>query len=626
MKKKIAFISEHASPLAALGGVDCGGQNVYVGQLAKQLAAMGYEVDVFTRWDDGRLPQVIDWARGVRVVHIKAGPVQFVHKEELLPYMGKFTAGMRSFIKQHGLDYKIIHANFWMSGLVAANLKQALGIPYVVTFHALGRVRRQHQGTSDGFPDVRPHIEERVIREADQVIAECPQDKNDLVSLYGADPAAITMIPCGFDPHQFYPIDKLLARMLLRFDPHERLILHLGRLVPRKGADTIVQALANLKKRQIKARLVIVGGESDEPNPAVTPEIGRLQALARRLGVARQVTFAGRKARDKLKFYYSAADVFVTTPWYEPFGITPLEAMACGTPVIGSNVGGIKYSVIDGKTGFLVPPNNPAVLASKLKDLLQSQKLHNYFSEKALERVSGALTWAKVAGPVAALYEKILLLEQTPFERYEQQAASIDRVFRDASQTMKATREALRIPLMHAAQTVSLSLASNRKILVCGNGGSASQSQHLAAELVGRFGDYDRPALPVIALSSDTAIMTAWANDFSYEDVFARQVEAYGQPGDVLIGLTTSGNSANVLKAFAVARQKQLTCIALLGKDGGQARDLADIAMVVPASDTGRIQEAHLSLIHALCLLVEQNLFVSAVRPATALTQVEGEV
>ena len=239
--KRIALISEHASPLGALGGVDSGGQNVYVGQVARHLAARGWSVDVFTRRDDPALPESVERG-GVRVVHVPAGPTSHIPKEQLLPYMGAFTDWVLRRC-QAGGRYDVIHANFFMSGLVAADVKRALGTPFAITFHALGKVRRQHQGTADGFPDARFAIEERIVREADLIVAECPQDRLDLIDLYGADPTRIAMVPCGFDPAGLWPMNKGLARAVLGLPPDEPLVLQLGRMVPRKGVETVVRAI-----------------------------------------------------------------------------------------------------------------------------------------------------------------------------------------------------------------------------------------------------------------------------------------------------------------------------------------------------------------------------------------------
>ena len=407
MTRKIALISEHASPLACAGGVDSGGQNIYVAQVARHLARMGFTVDVFTRRDNAEAPATVQMAPRLRVVHVPAGPPTFVRKEDLLPLMDPFYEYVREYALAQ--EYELVHANFFMSALVAARLKQELGIPFVITFHALGRVRRRHQNEADQFPAERVDIEDACIAQADAVIAECPQDEQDLTTLYAADPARIRVVPCGFDKAEFWPIARPFARRALGFDPKERIILNIGRLVPRKGLDTAIRALGRLARTHgLAAKLVVVGGNSDVPCPVLTPEIGRLREIAAAEGVADFVQFTGRRSREFLKLYYNAADIFVTMPWYEPFGITPLEAMACGTPVVGADVGGIKYSVADGLTGCLVPPHDPDALAATLAKLYRDPDLRKQYGRNAIDRVHEQFTWGKVTASVAALYQDVL--------------------------------------------------------------------------------------------------------------------------------------------------------------------------------------------------------------------------
>jgi len=404
---RIAMISEHASPYAGLGGADGGGQNVYVGQVARHLAARGHRVDVFTRRDTTALPEVMHWEDGVRLIHVPAGPPRLVRKEELLPYMDQFADYVRAFCDR-GAAYDIVHANFFMSAQVASDLRRSHGFPYIVTFHALGRVRRLHQQAVDEFPEERIAIEDAVVEEADRIIAECPQDMTDLVELYGADLDRLTMIPCGFDPEEFWPVPRAAARRELGWHPTDPIILQLGRMVPRKGVETVIRGIAHLRQHHgVACRLAVVGGESREADPVATPEIGRLQAISRRLGVADLVDFIGSRGRSELKSYYSAADVFVTTPWYEPFGITPLEAMACELPVVGSAVGGIKMTVADGETGYLVPPHDPAALADRLAMLIRHPQLRAQFGAAGRRRVQRLFTWQRVAGAIERLYAEV---------------------------------------------------------------------------------------------------------------------------------------------------------------------------------------------------------------------------
>lgn len=408
MKKQIAFISEHASPLAVLGGVDSGGQNVYVAETAKELARMGFHVDIYTRWENESVPEVMHWLNGIRVIHVKAGEKAVLPKEHLLQYMPEFRDGMLDFIVRHKVKYSLIHAHFFMSALVAADLKRILDIPFVVTFHALGIIRKMFQGTRDSFPAERIAIEKRVVREADCIIAECPQDEHDLIKHYMASQDKICVIPCGFNQQEFFPVDQQEARGFLKLDPDEKYLLQLGRMVPRKGVDNVIRALSLLAANGCKCRLLVVGGESEEAYFDKDPEIQRLRSIANAGGVLDKIVFTGRKSRDLLKYYYSASDIFITTPWYEPFGITPLEAMACGTPVIGSNVGGIKFSVEDGNTGFLVPPADPGALADKVTMLLNSESLLYRMKKNALQRARETFTWKNVCEQLADLYSQVM--------------------------------------------------------------------------------------------------------------------------------------------------------------------------------------------------------------------------
>ena len=618
--KRIAMISEHASPLAMLGGVDAGGQNVYVGQLARHLASIGYEVDVITRRDSPLLPETAEWVRGVRIVHVPAGPAEFVRKEDLLPHMEEFTANVLRLARRQRRGYALAHANFWMSGLVAADVKQATGLPFVVTFHALGRVRRAFQRAADEFPDSRFAIEDRIVAEADQIIAECPQEEEDLIRYYNADPARITIVPGGFDPTEFWPISKALARVSLGLDPDEPVILQLGRLVPRKGVDTVVRGFARLRRDHgVNARLLIVGGDSNDPDPSVTPEIGRLRGVARDEGVEDAVLFVGRRGREVLKYYYSAADVFVTTPWYEPFGITPLEAMACGTLVVGANVGGIKFTVRDGETGYLVPPDEPAAIAERIAHLYRHPRLMNVFRRQAIKRANDLFTWEHVANGVATVYEDVLIAGDPRRREQAGHLAVVERCFHDALHAMHEARHRLREPILDASDVLGGALADGGKVLVCGNGGSAAEAQHLAAELIGRYKAPARRALGVVALTADTSVLTAWSNDVGYDEVFARQVEGLGRRGDVLVGLSTSGRSRNVVRAFEVARAMGLRTVALLGGDGGAIAPMADVAITVPSADTQHIQEVHLVVVHLLCELIEARLLADAPAPARTI-------
>jgi len=413
--RTIAIVSEHASPLCAVGGVDAGGQNIYVANVARELARLGMQVDVYTRSDNASLARVVDFAPGVRVVHVRAGPQSELPKEKLLAHMPAFSAAMHAFVREHKLRYDIVHANFFMSGWVGLRFARSFRTALVTTFHALGRVRRLHQGADDGFPDARFDIEDQLVRESHRIVAECPQDLRDMIEHYGADSSRIDIVPCGFDPAELEPVDRLQARAQLQWPSDAFTVLQLGRMVPRKGVDNVIRSIAVLKNRFGRdARLMIAGGNSSDPALNRTPELERLARIAQAEGVADRVEFIGRCDRDRLRTVYSAADVFVTTPWYEPFGITPVEAMACGCPVVGAAVGGIQDTVVDGRTGFLVPPNDPHALAERLAQLGAQPALAQRMGRAGLARARKLFTWARVARGLLDVYRSAAACASVP--------------------------------------------------------------------------------------------------------------------------------------------------------------------------------------------------------------------
>jgi D-inositol-3-phosphate glycosyltransferase len=404
---RLAMISEHASPLAALGGEDSGGQNVYVAELARRLGAMGHRLDVFTRRDSTLLPAVVPFAERVRVVNLPAGPAESVPKDDLFPYMAEFRDALYRFAREEPAAYDLVHANFWMSGWVACEAKRDLGLRFAQTFHALGEIKKLEQGADDTSPPERRATELRILEEVDLVLATCPAEVEELTTLYDADPSRLTVVPCGVDVETFRPLDRREARRELGL-ADKPTVVYVGRIVPRKGVDTVIKAFA-LLPRALDARLVIVGGE-----PGGSPEANRLSSLAENLGVAERVTFAGSRPQKDLHCYYGVADAAVSVPHYEPFGMTPLEAMACATPVVGSRVGGIKTSVADGETGYLVPPKDPEVLASRLLLLLSDPTLRDRMGRAARRRVEEYYTWERVATLAATAFSELARVAAVP--------------------------------------------------------------------------------------------------------------------------------------------------------------------------------------------------------------------
>jgi len=406
LRGHVAMISEHANPLALLGSEDAGGQNVYVYELSVGLARLGYRVDVFTRRDSPAPAEVVRLAPGVRVVHIAAGPPEFIKKDDLWPLMPDFAAGCQAFMAAQSRPYGLIHSNFWMSGWVACELKARLGLPVVHIFHALGAIKRLEQGAADTSPAGRHEAELRVIREADRLIAQCPAEVEDLRRYYTPALGHVCVVPSGVNTRRYRPVLRRRARAHLGLRQDEQIIGYVGRLVPRKGVATLLGAFARLLHERPEAplRLMVVGGDTRDPAEDPTPEMARLRRLAARLGVAGQVWFVGKRQPDELADYYGAADIMVSVPWYEPFGLTPLEAQACRRPFVGSAVGGITYTVQDGVTGLLVPPKDEAALAEKLALLLDDPALRRRLAFAGHRRVQREFTWARVAERTAAVY------------------------------------------------------------------------------------------------------------------------------------------------------------------------------------------------------------------------------
>jgi len=391
---RISLVSEHASPLATLGGADAGGQNVHVAELARGLARRGDEVVVHTRRDDSGLPERVAFAPGVTVHHVDAGPPSTVPKDDLLPCMGRFADRLAAEWEAERPD--VVHSHFWMSALAALEAAGPLGVPVVQTFHALGVVKRRHQGAADTSPPRRLELERRVVRSVDRIVATCTDEVFELRRL-GATRGRVSVVPCGVDLSLFTPRGRVEPR-----DPARPRIVSIGRLVERKGVADVVAALAATPN----VELVIAGG----PNAAqlgADPEVRRLRAIARAAGVEDRVTFVGRLGREQVPALLRSADVAVAVPWYEPFGIVPIEAMACGVPVVASAVGGMIDTVVDGVTGLHVPPRDSAALAGALEHLLARPELRRRFGLAGARRARERYGWEGIAGATRDVYRDV---------------------------------------------------------------------------------------------------------------------------------------------------------------------------------------------------------------------------
>ncbi|MET8364312.1 glycosyltransferase [Micromonospora sp. NPDC005194] len=393
---RIAMISEHASPLAILGGEDAGGQNTHVAELSAALAAAGHEVRVYTRRDALDLPVTVRAPDGYDVVHVPAGPAEPVAKDALLPHMREFSRWLIE--RWRGGDWtpEVIHAHFWMSGLAALTAGRQTGVPVVQTYHALGTVKRRYQGVQDTSPARRISYERELGRSVDRVVAQCRDEVGELVRM-GVPRSRMTVVPSGVNLASFSPLGPVADR-----EPGRARILTVGRLVERKGFQTVVRAMALVPD----AECVVVGGPP-EGLLETDPYARRLRALAESCGVADRVHLVGAVPREEMGRWYRSADLLVAAPWYEPFGLTPLEAMACGVPVVGTAVGGIRDTVVDGTTGDLVPARDPQALAAAIQRLLDDRIRRFRYATAARERARSRYSWQVTAERLAEVYGEV---------------------------------------------------------------------------------------------------------------------------------------------------------------------------------------------------------------------------
>ena len=406
---RIAMLSYHTCPLATLGGKDTGGMNVYVRDLTRELGHMGIHVDVFTRSQDEHVPHVVhELGFGNRVVHVPAGPETPKAKSELANYIPEFVEGIKQFAVEKGIHYDVIHSHYWMSGLAAESLSDAWGgTPIVHMFHTLGEMKnRVARSESERAGEDRLKGERQVLRRADRIIAATIAETTQLRFLYRAESRKLAIIPPGVDTSHFYPIPADEAKQFLGLKPENRMVLFVGRIEPLKGVDTLIQAMACLDLQEIHrpVHLAIIGGDPDAIPEDMTDEMSRLQKLCDEMCMmGGMVVFLGKRGQDTLPYYYSAAEVVVMPSLYESFGMVALEAMACGTPVIASEVGGLGYLVQNDVTGYTVPDSDPTALCEKLSMLLGDANLRESMGQHAAEYALD-YAWEKIAARIVEVY------------------------------------------------------------------------------------------------------------------------------------------------------------------------------------------------------------------------------
>ncbi len=409
----IAMLSYHTCPLAILGGKNTGGMNVYVRELTRFLGREGVHVDVFTRSQDEHIPSVShDLGYFNRVVHVPAGPEHYLPKEKIWDYTVEFADQVIDFSERKGITYDLIHAHYWMSGMAGRLLKERWGVPMLQMFHTLGLVKQQIARSPEEYEgDYRIKGEGAVMEAADRIIAATQAEQSQLETLYDVDPQKVTIIPPGVNTHHFYPIPQDEAKEAIGIPKTDRMALFVGRIEPLKGLDTLIRAMAIVKKTCKSFRcpdyLVIIGGDPEENHDQMSAEMEGLQNLCQALGLDDMILFLGKRGQTTLPYYYAAAEVVVMPSHYESFGMVALEAMACGTPVIASRVGGLAHLIEEDVTGYFVPAQDPDALAEKLRLLFIDNALRQRLGSQAAAFASG-FGWEVITSQIVKVYRELV--------------------------------------------------------------------------------------------------------------------------------------------------------------------------------------------------------------------------
>ena len=405
-RQPIALISAHGDAATEVGAQEAGGQNVYVRQVGEALAKLGWQVDIFTRKTHPDDEPIVQHSPHCRTIRLVAGPQAFMPRQELFEYMPQFVEAFQKFQSKEGTNYPLVHTNYWLSAWVGLQLQASSNIQLIHTYHSLGAVKYKAVSVRSPMHQTRLAVERQILEQASCVVATSPQERETLQSLV-SEQGCIEVVPCGTDLENFRIIPKMEARKQLGLEPTEQIILYVGRFDPCKGIETLVRAVAmSQAKAKGNVRLVMAGGSDAELEDG--QERQRIEQIVQEVGLTEQTIFAGRLGHDVLPLYYAAADVCVIPSHYEPFGLVAIEAMACGTPVVASDVGGLKFTVIPEETGLLVPPQDTAAFAAAIDRILTDELWATQLKEQASVRVRQNFSWSGVAIELSNLYRRLL--------------------------------------------------------------------------------------------------------------------------------------------------------------------------------------------------------------------------
>jgi D-inositol-3-phosphate glycosyltransferase len=405
-RQPIALISDHADPAVAIGAEEAGGQNVYVRQVGEKLAALGWQVDMFTRKANADEPMIVQHSPYCRTIRLQAGPEQFIPRDRLFEYMPEFIESFQTWQTKQAISYPLIHTNYWLSAWIGLELKKQGQIQLVHTYHSLGAIKYRSVSQHPAIAETRLGVEQQILEQANCIVATSPQEKDSLRHLV-SPLGHIEIIPCGTDTDNFHLMSKTEARAKLGLDLPEKIVLYVGRFDPRKGIETLVRSCQQLRSNYSgHFKLILVGGSSPERSDG--EERARIEKIVQEVGLEEQTLFAGQIGHDRLPLYYAAADVCVIPSHYEPFGLVALEAMACGTIVVASDVGGLRFTILPEETGLLVPAKDIDAFANAIQRILSDELWARKLRRQASANVNQRFSWTGVGIGLSDLYRRLL--------------------------------------------------------------------------------------------------------------------------------------------------------------------------------------------------------------------------
>lgn len=406
-KRCIALISVHGDPAIDIGKEEAGGQNVYVRHVGEALANRGWFVEMFTRRSHEHQPSSVEHSPNCRTIRLTAGPHDFVPRDEIFDYLPDFVQEFIKHQQRTGIRHTLVHTNYWLSSWVGMEYKRRQpGVQQVHTYHSLGAVKYQTVEHIPPIASTRLEVEKRCLETAERIVATSPQERDHMRSLVSTQ-GSIDVIPCGTDIDRFGSMTQQDARRKLGLDPDDRIVFYVGRFDPRKGIETLVRAVGQSALRGESNFKLIIGGGS-RPGHSDGRERDRIETIVAELGMDSFTTFPGRIEDEDLPAYYAAADVCVVPSHYEPFGLVAIEAMASGTPVVASDVGGLQFTVNSEETGLLVPPKDDVAFSKAIDRIVCDRQWRDELGQAARKRIETYFSWGGVATQLDTLYRELI--------------------------------------------------------------------------------------------------------------------------------------------------------------------------------------------------------------------------